>query len=87
MSARSQRSGYQPLQSHEDESDIGDDPRPSTSLSDTNGAPSQRRAGRPGHIDLTKLDNAFKRLVSMWLYLYKLYINIREMDRIYSAES
>ncbi|KAF9478605.1 hypothetical protein BDN70DRAFT_942161 [Pholiota conissans] len=62
MSSRSQRSGYQPLQTHEDESDLADDPRTSTSLSDTvHAGPSQRRAGRPGHIDLTKLDNAFKR--------------------------
>ncbi|KAF8798733.1 hypothetical protein BYT27DRAFT_7202857 [Phlegmacium glaucopus] len=54
MSARSMRSEYQPLHSHDDES-TGEEPRASTST-----AP-QRRSIRPGSIDLTKLDNAFKR--------------------------
>ncbi|KAF4620550.1 hypothetical protein D9613_000667 [Agrocybe pediades] len=57
MSSRPLRSaGYQPLSAHEDESDIGTDNQPSASLP----SPS-RRALRPGSIDLSKLDSAFKR--------------------------
>lgn len=61
--SRAQRSGYQPIQTSEDESDLGGDPRPSTSHQgdSAQGAQSQRRGVRPGNIDLTKLDNAFKR--------------------------
>ncbi|CAA7263169.1 unnamed protein product [Cyclocybe aegerita] len=60
MSPRSaNRSEYQPLSSHDDETDIGDDPRPSTSQH--RGSHQPRRTLRPGSIDLTKLDNAFKR--------------------------
>jgi hypothetical protein len=47
------RSGYQPIsQSIEEEADVGD------SLPTTRGL---RRVGGPGSIDLSKLDNAFKR--------------------------
>ncbi|KAJ3517217.1 hypothetical protein NLJ89_g658 [Agrocybe chaxingu] len=53
------RSEYQPLSSHDDETDVGDDSRPSTSQHA--GSHQRRRTLRPGSIDLTKLDNAFKR--------------------------
>jgi len=59
MSARSMRSEYQPLHTHDDEP-VGEEPTASTSTALVH---SQRRSIRPGSIDLTKLDNAFKRLV------------------------
>ena len=52
------RSEYQPLRSQEDDS--REEPRASTSVAPTR---SQHRLVRAGSIDLTKLDNAFKRLV------------------------
>ncbi|KAF8161071.1 phosphatidylinositol 3 and 4-kinase-domain-containing protein [Crassisporium funariophilum] len=62
MSARSARSEYQPLQSHDDETDVGEDRRVSINTQSTSHAhPQQRHSVRPGSIDLTKLDNAFKR--------------------------
>ena len=66
MSARSMRSEYQPLRSHEDDS-VGEEPGASTSTVPTR---SQRRSLRAGSIDLTKLDNAFKRLVRCYLSPY-----------------
>ncbi|PPR07411.1 hypothetical protein CVT26_013727 [Gymnopilus dilepis] len=60
MSTRSLRSaGYQPLQSHEDGPDIETEPR--VQAGPSRASVSQRRQLRPGSIDLTKLDNAFKR--------------------------
>lgn len=52
------RSGYQPLlQDIEDEeADVSEE-----LSSQTQPARGLRRAGRPVHIDLSKLDNAFKR--------------------------
>ncbi|PPQ67287.1 hypothetical protein CVT25_005871 [Psilocybe cyanescens] len=61
MSRSLRSAGYQPLQTHEDETDIDSEPRPSTSLPGPSNTNPQRRAVRPGSIDLTKLDNAFKR--------------------------
>ena len=62
MSTRSLRSaGYQPLQSHEDGPDIETEPR--VQAGPSRASVSQRRQLRPGSIDLTKLDNAFKRCV------------------------
>ena len=58
MSAHSMRSEYQPLRSQEDDS--GEEPSASTSSAPTR---RQHRLVRAGSIDLTKLDNAFKRLV------------------------
>ncbi|KAF9268865.1 hypothetical protein L218DRAFT_918023 [Marasmius fiardii PR-910] len=56
------RAGYQPLSQsiEEGEEDIAvlDTESPKPAKSSTRGL---RRPGRPGHIDLTKLDNAFKR--------------------------
>ena len=55
------RSEYQPLAQHvdDDNDDLGDVneilPPPATA------SRGLRRAGRPGHIDLSKLDTAFKR--------------------------
>ena len=60
------RSEYQPLRSHDDES-VGEEPRAGTSTAPTR---SQHRTVRPGSIDLTKLDNAFKRLVYCYFSLY-----------------
>jgi phosphatidylinositol 4-kinase type 2 len=60
MSTRSLRSEYQPLVSQEDESDVADDHHASSS-NPSAFHPRSRRALRPGSIDLTKLDNAFKR--------------------------
>jgi hypothetical protein len=60
MSTRALRSEYQPLVSQEDESDVADDRRASSS-NPSSFHPQSRRALRPGSIDLTKLDNAFKR--------------------------
>ncbi|KAL0956588.1 hypothetical protein HGRIS_002726 [Hohenbuehelia grisea] len=55
----SNRSGYQPLaQSVDEEADVADDNQPPQAGPSTRGI---RRAVRPGSIDLTKLDNAFKR--------------------------
>lgn len=65
------RSGYQPLQSHEDdEDDVGHDTRPTTnaagsSAGATGSSHHRPRAARPGSIDLTKLDNAFKRYIHL----------------------
>ena len=59
------RSEYQPLRSQEDDS--GEEPRASTSTAPTR---SQHRLVRAGSIDLTKLDNAFKRLVCCYSSLY-----------------
>ena len=61
LRAMPDRSEYQPLAQDVDdnEADLGDSlPTPVTAA-----APSRqlRRAQRPGHIDLSKLDNAFKR--------------------------
>src|SRR5260370_39204633 len=53
MSARADHSDYQPLRSSEDDADV-EQGQPSGS---------RPRGLRPGSIDLTKLDNAFKRLV------------------------
>lgn len=53
------RSEYQPLRSTDDEADIGDDRQESTNL--PSASQHRRRALRPGSIDLTKLDHAFKR--------------------------
>ncbi|KIK03471.1 hypothetical protein K443DRAFT_676654 [Laccaria amethystina LaAM-08-1] len=58
MSARSHHSEYQPLVGQE-ETDVGEGRWASTSRTTT--TPGHRRTGRPGSIDLTKLDNAFKR--------------------------
>ena len=66
MSAHSMRSEYQPLRSHEDDL-VGEEPRASTSTAPTR---SQHRLVRTGSIDLTKLDNAFKRLVCCCSSLY-----------------
>lgn len=60
MSARSHHSEYQPLVGQE-ETDVGEGRWASSSRTTT--TPGHRRTGRPGSIDLTKLDNAFKRLV------------------------
>lgn len=50
-------SGYQPLtQSIEEEADVGD-----SNLQTGRSGHGLRRAHRPGPIDLSKLDNAFKR--------------------------
>jgi hypothetical protein len=60
----SSRSGYQPIaQSIDevDEADVGEGNQASSSRPLTNTRGSLRRPGRPGSIDLTKLDNAFKR--------------------------
>lgn len=57
MSIRADRSEYQPLRSSED--DDGSEHVQSDSSSQ-----SRRHGLRPGSIDLTKLDNAFKRLVT-----------------------
>lgn len=57
MSTRSLRSEYQPLVSQEDESDLADDHHASSS----NPSALHPRTRRAGSIDLTKLDNAFKR--------------------------
>lgn len=62
----SSRSGYQPIAQSVDEADheadVGEGNQasssPSRSLANTRGV---RRPGRPGNIDLTKLDSAFKR--------------------------
>lgn len=64
MSTRALRSEYQPLVSQEDESDVADDRRASSSNPSSFHSQS-RRALRPGSIDLTKLDNAFKRSASL----------------------
>ncbi|KAF9531611.1 phosphatidylinositol 3 and 4-kinase-domain-containing protein [Crepidotus variabilis] len=58
MSPRAQRSEYQPLSSIEDEGDPETDIQPSVNQPGTS---QQHRALRQGSIDLTKLDNAFKR--------------------------
>jgi hypothetical protein len=55
MSAHSDRSEYQPLRSSEDDAD--------GEHNDPSGSHPHRHGLRPGSIDLTKLDNAFKRLV------------------------
>ncbi|KAF8893365.1 phosphatidylinositol 3 and 4-kinase-domain-containing protein [Infundibulicybe gibba] len=53
----SNRSGYQPLsQSIEEEQDVGD-----LGQAPSNATRGQSRSGRRGSIDITKLDNAFKR--------------------------
>ena len=65
MSSHSMRSEYQPLRSHEDDL-VREEPRASTSTAPTR---SQHRLVRPGSIDLTKLDNAFKRCVAIPLYI------------------
>jgi phosphatidylinositol 4-kinase type 2 len=53
------RSGYQPLsQSVEEEADVGEGVQPSPS---TRRLSRRLRAPRRGSIDLSKLDNAFKR--------------------------
>ncbi|KAK7045573.1 Phosphatidylinositol 4-kinase LSB6 [Paramarasmius palmivorus] len=52
------RAGYQPLSQTGDDDDVADLEAQSSNPPPTRGL---RRAGRPGHIDLTKLDNAFKR--------------------------
>ena len=56
------RSEYQPLAQNvdaDDESDVGDVlPTPVTAAGPSRGL---RRPQRPGHIDLSKLDTAFKR--------------------------
>lgn len=52
------RSGYHPIaQSIEEEADVGEG-LPGLTPSATRGL---RRTNRPGNIDLSKLDNAFKR--------------------------
>lgn len=66
MSTHSKRSEYQPLRSQEDDS--GEEPRASTSTAPT--TRSQHRLVRAGSIDLTKLDNAFKRLVCCYSSLW-----------------
>ncbi|ESK85210.1 phosphatidylinositol 4-kinase type ii subunit alpha [Moniliophthora roreri MCA 2997] len=50
--------GYQPLSQSVDDEDVADVEAQASNAPTTRGL---RRAGRPGHIDLTKLDNAFKR--------------------------
>jgi len=55
MSTHADRSEYQPLRSSEDDTDEHDQPGSSHHV--------RRHGLRPGSIDLTKLDNAFKRLV------------------------
>jgi phosphatidylinositol 4-kinase type 2 len=53
-------SGYQPLsQSVDEETDVGDSSLQGSSPTQPTRA--LRRAHRPGPIDLSKLDNAFKR--------------------------
>ena len=60
MSTRADHSEYQPLRSTEDESDT----EQQNSVDQPGTSRRTRRPGlRPGSIDLTKLDNAFKRLV------------------------
>ncbi|TFK44679.1 phosphatidylinositol 3 and 4-kinase-domain-containing protein [Crucibulum laeve] len=62
MSDRANRSEYQPLVHSVDEGDdVGDDNQPSTSTTRPGNTRGLRRAGRPGSIDLKKLDHAFKR--------------------------
>lgn len=53
------RAGYQPLSQSAEEADVGE-VLPSPVTHRTQGL---RRPLRPGHIDLSKLDNAFKRSV------------------------
>jgi phosphatidylinositol 4-kinase type 2 len=60
------RAGYQPL-SQSAEEDIGEGIQQPVATSPTSrGAQDQRQRqrGRPGHIDLSKLDAAFKRLAN-----------------------
>lgn len=68
MASRADRSGYQPLRSTEDETEeeLGQH-------NESEGSRPTRPRLRPGSVDLTKLDNAFKRLVlEKRLYLYML---------------
>lgn len=63
-------SGYQPLaQSIDEESDVGD-----SSLQTGRSGRGLRRAQRPGPIDLSKLDNAFKRCVLVNIILITAYL-------------
>jgi phosphatidylinositol 4-kinase type 2 len=69
------RSGYQPLsQSLHEETDVGE------GLSGPSQPSSARRITRPGNIDLTKLDNAFKRLVKGIFNPLSLTQNFKQMD-------
>ena len=82
MSARSMRSEYQALRSHDDET-VAEEPRVSTSTAPTQ---NQRHTVRPGSIDLTKLDNAFKRLVYCHSAPLSL-IKSLKVDGVHSTES
>jgi phosphatidylinositol 4-kinase type 2 len=55
----SNRAGYQPLSQSVEEADVGEGVQPSPATQRL--ARRLRRAPRPGNIDLSKLDNAFKR--------------------------
>ncbi|KAH9485374.1 Phosphatidylinositol 4-kinase lsb6 [Psilocybe cubensis] len=61
MSRSLRSAGYQPLQTHEDENSDNNEPLPPISHPGPSNTYPQRRTVRPGSIDLTKLDNAFKR--------------------------
>jgi len=58
MASRADRSGYQPLRSTEDEAE-----EPGQHNESEGSRPTRRPRLRPGSVDLTKLDNAFKRFV------------------------
>lgn len=79
-------SGYQPLsQSADEEADVGGSisQRPPSSRA----ARGLRRSHRPGPIDLSKLDNAFKRQ-ALWIdNMFSTSQQCFQMDRINCTES
>lgn len=74
-------SGYQPLSQavDDEEADVGE----GSQASPRRGL---RRSSRPRHIDLGKLDTAFKRFVRAY-YQQEPLADLRQMDRVDSAQS